>query len=634
MSSGPLATSRVPDGLSAPYRPIGDYAIIGDCRAAALISRGGSLDWLCLPRFDSPSIFGAILDARHGGRFVVQPRDPFTTTRRYVGDTNVLETTFATATGTARVTDAMAVAAESDRAGELWPDHEILRKVEGIAGHVLMEVLFDPRPNYGRSVPRIKREPGFGWIAEHGAQVLVLESDIPLAQDARQPGIGGTVALQRGDARMLSLTFDERGPAVRPSCGPAADAQLARSIRWWEDWARHLCYNGPYRAAVMRSALTLKLLTFAPSGAVIAAPTTSLPEAIGSVRNWDYRYCWLRDASLTLRALLDLGYTIEAEAFLSWMLHATRLTWPELQVLYDVYGEANIPETELAHFEGYARSSPVRVGNAAIDQLQLDTYGEVIDAAVLFVARGGRLDRTTSRVLTGLGETVCRRWRDPDEGIWEPRAGRQHHTHSKVMCWVALDRLLTLAANDCVRGPVDRFVRERDALRREIETRGYNERIQSYVSVFDGADVDASLLLLGVYGYADPSEARMRHTCERINERLGVDGLLYRYRADDGLPPGEGAFGICSFWAIECMARRGELTRASRMFEHLLEFGNDVGLFAEQIDPDTGTALGNFPQAFTHLGLINAALTLAEAGGHRVAPPAITGQRGTSEGRV
>jgi GH15 family glucan-1,4-alpha-glucosidase len=622
------------DDLRAAYCPIDDYAIIGDCRAAALISRGGSLDWLCLPRFDSPSIFGAILDARHGGRFAVQPRDPFTTTRRYVGDSNVLETTFATTTGTARVTDVMAVASESDRAGELWPDHEILRKVECTAGHVLMEVVFDPRPDYGRSVPRIKRQPGLGWITEHGAQVLVLESDIPLRQDARQPGINGTVALQQGDSRMLSLAFDERTPAVRPSCGPAADAQLARSIRWWEAWARHLRYQGPYRSAVMRSALTLKLLTFAPSGAVIAAPTTSLPEALGSVRNWDYRYCWLRDASLTLRALLDLGYTIEAEAFLSWMLQATRLTWPELQILYDVYGEANIPETELEHLEGYARSRPVRIGNAAIDQLQLDTYGEVIDATARFVARGGRLDRTTSRVLAGLGETVCRRWREPDEGIWEPRAGRQHHTHSKVMCWVALDRLLTLAANDCVPAPVERFARERDALRREIETRGYNQRIQSYVSVFDGADVDASLLLLGLYGYADPSQERMRNTCERVNERLGVDGLLYRYRTDDGLARGEGAFGSCSFWAVECKARRGELTRATAMFEHLLDFGNDVGLFAEEIDPDTGAALGNFPQAFTHLGLINAALTLAEAAGQGVAPPAITVQPGTSRGRV
>ncbi len=632
--SAPRAEQRVLDDLPAAYCPIDDYAIIGDCRTAALISRGGSLDWLCLPRFDSPSIFGALLDATHGGRFVVHPMDPFTTTRRYVGDSNVLETTFATATGTVRVTDVMTVAAESDRAGELWPDHEILRKMECIAGHVLMEVVFDPRPDYGRVVPRIKRQPGLGWIAEHGAQVLVLESDIPLEQNVSQPGIGGRVVLHQGETRMLSIAFDERTPAVRPSCGSAADAQVARSIRWWEDWARHLRYQGPYRSAVMRSALTLKLLTFAPSGAVIAAPTTSLPEAIGSVRNWDYRYCWLRDASLTLRALLDLGYTIEAEAFLSWMLQATRLTWPELQILYDVYGEANIPETELVHLEGYARSTPVRVGNAAIDQLQLDTYGEVIDATARFVARGGRLDRATSRVLIGLGETVCRRCRDPDEGIWEPRAGRQHHTHSKVMCWVVLDRLLTLPVNDQVRMPMERFTRERDALRREIEARGYNERIQSYVSVFDGADVDASLLLLGVYGYADPSQARMRNTCDRIQERLGVDGLLYRYRTDDGLARGEGAFGICSFWAVECLARRGELTRATEMFEHLLAFGNDVGLFAEEIDPETGAALGNFPQAFTHLGLINAALTLAEAAGQRVAPPAITGQRGTNRGRV
>jgi GH15 family glucan-1,4-alpha-glucosidase len=299
-----------------------------------------------------------------------------------------------------------------------------------------------------------------------------------------------------------------------------------------------------------------------------------------------------------------------------------------------VYGEVHIPERELPHLEGYARSRPVRTGNAATDQLQLDTYGEVVNATVRYVDRGGRLDRATSRLLVGLGETVCRRWREPDEGIWEPRSGRQHHTHSKVMCWVALDRLLALADRNLVRAPVDRFARERDALRREIDARGYNERLHSYVSVFDGTDVDASLLLLGLYGYSPPSSQRMRNTCARIHERLGVNGLLYRYLAHDGLPAGEGAFGICSFWAVECIAREGARSRAIDMFEHLLTFGNDLGLFAEEIDPLSGAALDNFPQAFTHVGLVNAALTLAELAGEAAPPAAVTGQRGRTTGRV
>jgi GH15 family glucan-1,4-alpha-glucosidase len=353
---------------------------------------------------------------------------------------------------------------------------------------------------------------------------------------------------------------------------------------------------------------------------VIAAPTASLPERIGGVRNWDYRYCWLRDASLTLRAFDDLGFTVEGEAFLSWVLHATRLTWPELQVLYDVYGEARIPESTLDHLEGYARSVPVRVGNAAIDQLQLDTYGEVIDAAWRYCERGGRLDRTTARTLAGLGDTVIRRWHEPDEGIWEPRRGRQHHTHSKAMCWVALDRLVRLCERRHVQAEPARFARPRDEIREVIEAHGYSARLGSYVSIFDGETLDASLLLLSLMGYADPQSPRMRGTLARVRERLGADagwgGLLYRYLdEDDGLPGSEGAFGICGFWGVEARALQGDVGAARSDFERLLSFGNDVGLFAEEIDPQDGAALGNFPQAFTHVGLINAAITLARLQG-------------------
>lgn len=620
------------DSQEPEYRPVGDYGLVGDCRSAALVSSAGSIDWLCWPRFDSPSIFAALLDARLGGRFSIAPVEAFTSTRRYVDDTAVLETTFETATGVAWLTDLMPVASEAQKAGELSPDHELLRRIECLSGTVAIEVLFDPRPDYGRVVPRLVDRQAFGLVCEHRAQVMALRSEIPLAT-GEEPGARGRARLQAGEARMLSLTYDRWLPVVLLRMGDAAEDRIARSLSWWRGWMRGCRYEGPHAEIVRRSAITLKLLTYAPSGAVVAAPTTSLPEQRGGVRNWDYRYCWLRDASLTLRAFDDLGFTIESESFLSWVLHATRLTWPELHVLYDVYGEAGIPESVLDHFEGYARSIPVRVGNAAAGQLQLDTYGEVIDAAWRYCERGGRLDRTTSRTLAGLGKTVVRRWREPDEGIWEPRSGRRHHTHSKAMCWVALDRLVRLCEQRHVRGTAARFAAERDAIREAIEAHGYSVRLGSYVSIFGEETLDASLLLLSLMGYADPRSSRMRGTLARVRERLGVNGLLYRYLdEDDGLPGSEGGFGICSFWGVEALALQGDVTAARRELERLAGLGNDLGLFAEEIDPATGAAVGNFPQAFTHVGLINAAVTIARLEGKGPEPAPIevpaAGERG------
>jgi GH15 family glucan-1,4-alpha-glucosidase len=602
---------------SDAYPPIGDYALIGDGRSAALVSRDGSLDWLCWPRFDSPSIFAALLDTERGGRFRVRPTGTFRSERRYLPETNVLETVFHTASGTVALRDLMPVANEEDKRAALTPEHEVLRAIEGRAGQVEVEIVYTPRPDYARKHPDLTSRGAFGlWCGGPGG-ALGLRSELPLQRTPDGHGAYGAATIAAGERKHLSLVYCTDAPAVIPLLGDAARDRVERSIRWWRDWANRGTYDGPYRDAVMRSALVLKLMTYAPSGAVVAAPTTSLPEEIGGVRNWDYRYCWLRDASLTLRALFDLGYAEEAEAYLSWILHATRLTWPQLQVLYDVFGEAQLPESELSHLAGYANSRPVRVGNDAHGQLQLDVYGEVIDAVTRLAARGGHFDRDTARMLSGLGETVCRRWREPDEGIWEGRAGRFHHTHSKVLCWVALDRLVTLHDTGRLRIDSDRFRSERDAIRTAIETRGYNPRLGSYTRLFDGDDLDASLLTLPLYGYHEGTHPRMRATCQRVHECLARDGLVYRYQTDDGLPPGEGAFGICSFWAVECRAKGGDVDEATAAFARLLACANDLGLFGEEIDPETGAALGNFPQAFTHVGLINAALTLAECGAER-----------------
>jgi GH15 family glucan-1,4-alpha-glucosidase len=604
-------TARLREAPERGQPPIADYALIGDCRAAALVSRAGSIDWLCLPHFSSPSIFAALLDPDRGGSFSIRPRLPFTATRRYLDGSPVLETTFTTESGVVRVLDFLPIL---DGIAPMRPMRELLRIIEGCAGKVDLEISIDPRPNYGRTKPRLENRRGLGWAYTWLNEVIVVRGDVPPAP--ADTALGAAVAVRKGERYRLSLSYSQGDPAVIPPLGDDADERLRCTLAWWREWHDRCTYDGPYRGHVLRSALVLKLLSYSLSGAIIAAPTTSLPEVIGGDRNWDYRYCWLRDAGLTMQALVGLGYQDDARSFLSWLLHATRLTWPELQVLYDVYGRTSLQEQELVDFEGYRGSRPVRIGNGAFLQRQLDIYGEVVVAADTVVSGGGTLDRVEARMLAGLAKTVCRQWREPDSGIWEIRGPRRQYTFSKVMCWAALDRLLKLHDRGAIDlgSSVEQFRRDRVAIADTIERRGFNPAISSYTSELDGNHMDASLLLMASVGYKDARHPHMLATYNRVCERLSYNGLLYRYEPGyTGHARQEAAFGICSFWPIDHLTKRGDIDAAEKMFEHLVSFANDLGLFGEEIDPDTGSALGNFPQAFTHVGLINAALAIESA---------------------
>ena len=588
---------------------ISDYGVIGDCRAIALISRQGAIDWLCWPRFDSPSIFAALLDKEKGGSWSIAPATPFQVERSYIRDSNVLETRFVCPGGKATLTDLMTVASEEFKRSALVPDHEIVRQLACTEGEIEVRVNFHPRTDYGLKPVRIHDLGPLGLRMNVGRGAYWLHSSRPLKIEADRAV--ATFALKRGDLLQFSFTYAQESPAVLPALGQNVHAAIKRSVSWWQQWTAKATYQGPYREAVTRSAMVLKMLTYAPSGAIMAAATTSLPERIGDDLNWDYRYCWLRDASLTVRALLGLGYIEETEGFLTWLLHATRLTQPELKILYTVFGQLAPHERELTHLRGYHGSVPVRIGNGARKQLQLDVYGEVIDASAQYGQSNGGLDRSTQKVLIGFGKYVAKNWDRPDEGIWEPRSGKRNNTHSRLLCWTALDRLLAMDEKGILQGvPRDWFTRERDRIREQIHRRAWNDELKSYVDVLDSDGMDATLLRIPWYGFEEADSPRMTSTYRKVCERLGAgNGLLFRYHRE----PREGAFGICGFWAVEYLALGGgTLKEAHRQFESLLKFGNDLGLFAEEIDPVSGEALGNFPQAFTHIGLISAALTLAE----------------------
>ncbi len=608
------ASARVQ--LAAPparaFPPIGDYGAIGDCGSLALVSREGSIDWLCWPCFDSPSLFARLLDRERGGHFELRPAVAFETTRRYLPGTNVLETTFTCEGGAVQLVDFMVALHPSEEPAALSPQRQLVRRVTGLEGEVPLRVELAVRPDYARRAVRLEDRGPLGLLAELHRGALVVRSEVPLrpAPEARWVG---ELVLRAGERRTLALAYDAAAPAVLPALGSRAEALLEGTVRFWRGWAERCCYQGRYRAAVERSALALKLLSYAPSGAVVAAPTASLPERLGGARNWDYRYCWLRDAAFAVRALFELGYPDEGASFYAWVIHATRRTFPRLQVVYDVYGRHCPAERVLAHLEGYAGSRPVRIGNGARTQLQLDTHGILVASAREHMQHQGPPDLVQRWMLRRVGDRVCQEWRCPDSGIWEVRSAPVRHTLSAVMCWVALERLLGLVeAGALTARAAPRWRRERDAIRAEVEARGFDRRLGSYVSVLGGRDVDASLLLLGLYGYVAPDDPRMLGTARRIREVLGEGPLLRRYPTewDDGVGGPEGAFGACCFWEVELLARAGLRAEAHERMQALLELATDLGLYAEELDPPSGAALGNFPQAFTHLALISAAVRL------------------------
>jgi GH15 family glucan-1,4-alpha-glucosidase len=589
------------------YAPIAEYAAIGDGRTVALVASDGSIDWLCLPDLDSPSVFGALLDAEHGGRFGLGPTAPFESERRYLPHTNVLETTFRTGEGTVRVTDALALPGSG-----LDPMRELTRRIEGLAGTVSLAWAVEPRFGYGAEDGR---PAGNGLPAvQAGADAIGVRAWGAGEPEVGRQGIRGSFEARTAERALLVLAAAHQEPLVFPG-REEAERRLDETISFWRRWTSRLRYDGPWRDEVLRSVLVLKLLVFAPSGAIAAAPTTSLPETIGGGRNWDYRFAWVRDAAFSLDALMDLGAEAETHSFFWWLLQASQITHPRLQVLYRLDGGNRAPEATIP-LAGYRGSAPVRVGNDAAAQRQLDIYGDLLQMAAIYARDGHALDSDTGKRLAEMADLVCGLWREPDQGIWEVRSAPLHFTHSKMMCVVALESACRLAAGGHI--PADHapgWRREAEAVRAFVEERCYSEDKGAYVRVAGSDELDASLLRASIAGYCEGEEERMVETIDAVRRELGQGPFLHRYTGEDGLEGEEGAFVACSFWLVEALARAGRTDQAAETMKLLLRHANDVGLFAEEIDPETGEFLGNFPQGLTHLSLVSAAAAVAEGDG-------------------
>ena len=584
---------------------IEDYALIGDLQTCALVARDGSIDWMCVPRFDSPACFAALLGTPDHGRWKIAPRDAVRDVqRRYRDDTLILETTFETDTGRVRLIDFMPLRSEAI---------DLIRIVEGIEGRVTMRLDLAIRFDHGSIVPWV-RATDRGIRAIAGPDTVYLCSDVPLRGEDFTTVSEFEVAA--GQRMTFDLTWTESHHPQPPREDP--HAALVELERFWRDWSSRCTYDGKWRDAVMRSLITLKALTYAPTGGIVAAATTSLPELIGGVRNWDYRLCWLRDATFAIYALLGGGYTEEAIAWREWLVRAAAGLPEELQIMYSIRGERHLTELEIAWLPGYEGSKPVRVGNAAFKQYQLDVYGEVMD--MLHLAR--KLDLPPSedawRVQRALMRFLEKGWKEPDEGIWEVRGPRRHFTHSKVMAWVAFDRAVADVEKFGLVGPVEKWRAIRDEIRAEIMEQGFRSDLDAFTQFYGSPNADASLLMLPALGFIAADDPRMLGTIALIRAQLENHGLLHRYPASpsvDGLPPGEGTFLLCTFWLADTLALAGKYEEAETIFERLLALRNDVGLLGEQYDPIALRQLGNFPQAFSHVGLINTAQNLRKQDG-------------------
>lgn len=578
--------------------PIEDYGLIGDCHTAALVSRQGSIDWLCLPRFDSPAVFASLLGTEENGRWQICPvAEPTAVARFYRDSTLVLETRFQTPEGEVALLDCM-----PPRTHE--PD--VVRIVRGISGRVRMRMELILRCDYGSIVPWVTRmERGIRAVA--GPDTVLVYSDVELHGEDLHTVAEFTV--EAGQDVCFTLVWHPSH--LLPPQPPDAEGILEHTEEWWRKWIAQCAYRGPWETAVKRSLVTLKALTYAPSGGIVAAVTTSLPEQIGGVRNWDYRYCWVRDASFTLDVLMGCGFTREALAWREWLLRAVAGSPSQLNIMYGIRGERRLPELTLDWLAGYENSRPVRIGNAAYQQYQLDVYGELINSLYLAQLYGVPMDDAAWRVESALITYLETGWREPDEGIWEVRGPRRHFTHSKVMAWVAFDRMIKLAEDSKLAAPVDRWRKIRSEIHDEVCTRGIDPERGCFKQHYDANELDASLLMIPLVGFLPAHDSRMRATIEHIDRDLTVDGFVHRYATAsgvDGLPAGEGAFLACSFWMVECLALLGRRDEARQRLERLIALANDLGLLAEEYDPRLARQVGNFPQALSHVALVAAAL--------------------------
>jgi len=551
-------------------------------------------------------VFGALLDAERGGSFELRPEAPYDVERRYRPGTNVLETTFHTEGGAARVVDAMTVAGSG-----LVPFRELARRVDGLAGEVSFSWRVEARFGYADAGTRVERRLGVP-VATSGAHALAVQYWNADESATEEGAIAGTIHVRAGESAVIAVSIAHQEPLVFSS-REEVEARIEATAGAWADWSSGRGYRGRWGDAVIRSALALKLLVHAPSGAVAAAATTSVPEELGGERNWDYRFCWVRDSAFTLGAFLGLGCGADARAYFWWLMQASQLTQPRLRVLYRLDGGARAPERTLP-LRGYRDSRPVRIGNAAAAQLQLDTYGELLQTAWLYATSGYRIDNDIARRLAEMADLVCESWRHPDAGIWEVRSQPQHFTQSKMMCWVALDRAGDLAKRGVIpAGHAQRWLQEAESIQDFVETRCFSEEKRSYVRHAGSDELDASLLLGLLLSYGDPGSDRWAGTIEAVRRELQDGPFVRRYTGEDGLVGSEGAFLTCSFWLAEALARSGRLEDASRLMDQLVALANDVGLYAEEIEPATGAFLGNIPQGLSHLALISAALAVGEA---------------------